>query len=178
MDRSTFVYVPTIEQSYAARRYSVAEGSKDQASSITATWLGLIPFNLFACIEPNPSADCKAVVEQFCAVVERFHRCPLSGIIGYELHPMAHAHLVMACPAELDIDWMRRYLGQQKLSSFDLQRFDPALDGLPYALKILNKGGEVDYRNLDLYIKTPANRKDRKRRARHQARLNASRRPV
>ena len=179
MNRTEFRYIPTIELSYPARRYSSGDASKDKPSSIAAIWLALVPFQMFASIEPHPSFECKAVVEQFCNVVERFHRCPLSGIIGYETAPTTHAHMCFACPVRLDLGWIRDYLKQQKLQSFDLQQFDPALDGLPYTLKSLNwrgvidsrSGGEVDYRNLDYYLKTPVDRKDRKRQARHQRRM-------
>lgn len=171
MNRTEFKYIPTIERSYPTRRYSSGEASEDKPSVTSAVWLALVPFQLFACIEPHPAIDCKAVVEQFCGVVEKFHRSPLSGIIGYETEPASHAHLCMASPIKLDLGWIRDYLRQQKLQSFDVQQFDHYLDGLPYAMKSLNSGGEVDYRNLDYYLKPPHNRKDRKRQARHEARL-------
>jgi hypothetical protein len=171
MERNEFKYVPTIELSFPDRRYSSALGNEGPASIIAARWLALIPFKVFGSIEPNPTIGCHTVMEQFCAVVERFHSCPLSGIIGYETNPTSHSHFCFACSVELDFEWIITYLRHQKIESFDIKPFDHSLDGLPYALKVLNSNGQVDYRNVDLYIKAPQNRKDRKRQARHQQRL-------
>ena len=174
MNSTEFKYISTIERSYPVRRYGLGETLEDHPddpSSAASSWLALIPFQLFACVEPDPSGNCKAIVEQLCDVVERFHRSPLSGIIGYEATSTPHAHLCMAAPVRLDLNWIRDYLKHQKLQSFDLQKFDHHLDGLPYTLKALNSGGEVDYRNLDFYVKRPVNRKDRKRQSRHAERL-------
>jgi hypothetical protein len=179
MNSTEFKYLSTIEHSYPVRRYGLGESLEahsDHPSSAASSWLALVPFQVFACVEPDPSGNCKAIVEQLCDAAERFHRSPLSGIIGYEATPTPHAHLCMASPVRLDLNWIRDYLKRQKLQSSDVKPFDHHLDGLPYTLKVLNSGGEVDYRNLDYYVKTPTNRKGRKRQARHAERLAKNKR--
>jgi hypothetical protein len=70
---------------------------------------------------------------------------------------------IRSCFIHFHVDW-------------DVRRFEPGTSEelLTYAMKEFNFSPEAEFDavNLDYFMKTPVNRKDRKQQARHQARLN------
>jgi hypothetical protein len=96
----------------------------------------------------------------------------LSCAISYEDHPIPNVHLCVACDVKIDIQWIDTYLKKQAVT-FNIQSF--GINCLPYTLKTMNdktKPYNVDYHNLDLYLNTTGNKKQRDRLKRHQKRLN------
>lgn len=156
---------------YISRRYQSAEGGPDKPSTIAATWLDRIPFQIFLTVRPVGFSQYSSFLRDFIESAERHFRAPLSSVVSIEHQPILNLHFCIASSVKLDLSWFEAYL-KTKPVTFDIQKYDFHRDALPYILKTLNSGGAVDYHNLDYYLKEPRNRKDRKRLARHQSRVS------
>jgi hypothetical protein len=141
---------------------------KPKPSTEMSGWLNQIPFQVFLTVRPYRNSV-KNIEKVFMRAAEEFHRGPLSYVVAHEF---MHSHYLIASSVKLDIPWMAAFL-QNHGVKFDMQRYSIRQDALPYILKTLNdkEVGAVDLINMDLFLKPPKNRKDRKRLARHQERL-------
>jgi len=152
----------------------------EKATIATSEWyadyLRVLPVQLFITIRPlgrSTMEYMRQVEKEFVGAVEVYYRAPLSYLINYEHIPYPHLHLHVACPYSLNKGVIETLLKRLRVD-FLVQEYDSTKgDSWNYTLKEMNFSplAEFDIVSCDYYLKAPANRKDRKRAARHLLRL-------
>jgi len=155
-------------------------------------WLRPLPWQIFATFTfawPVSDPQALKVFRQFIDRIEKGLRGPVALVRGDEKRfsgcgmPGAprHFHVLMAAHRRLDRHWVREHW--MRLAGYrpngagaDARTYDASLRGIDYVLKFINQpDGDWDFRNLDLFLRSPEPQqlksRQRRRLARHARRL-------
>jgi hypothetical protein len=100
------------------------------------------------------------------------YRAPLTSAFVFEKYPGRHVHLLVASSVPIDQAWIERWFKQRLTARpgvVDVREFD--WYHLPYALKEIDMDAEWYVVGLHYWQNREEGRRDRRRAARHQARL-------
>ena len=156
----------------SSRRYQKSKGCFDTKSVAIADFIDRVPFTHFVTLDPYKEISVtglKGQVKQIINRIEKHIKAPVSYVVGYEPFPQVNCHGCFCSAGRLTTETISSALLKQ--FDYDIQEIY-SKDVLPYVLKTVNVDGDWDFGNLDYYLKTPVNRKDRKRMARHNERLS------
>lgn len=195
---TSFVYRQTTLMDWGLRRYQAADNRLDihKQSIRYATFFDHVLFQVMLSIN---SIFChsiqrqKTTVHELIEQAERYHRAPMSCVIGYDSIPTCHSHMVIACRKQLDRYWFHRYLKvtfvadeveHSSHKAYDVRDFDWKRNGLRYVLDVCNRFDKesVDWEfwRMNYYFPEAATSCwDRKKIRRHQAKsaLQSDKRP-
>ena len=165
-----FKYVDTSAYR-AARRFQTEKSCNDTKAINLGEFVARVPFSHFITLRPYKELSVvglKNKLKQIIKQIEADIHAPVSYVVGVETYPELNCHACFCSAGNLTRETI--IVALQKQYDYDIQEIYS--DGvLAYALKCIELDGEWEFGNLELYLKQPTNRYERRRLSRHNKRL-------